>query len=144
MLWNVQRAFSSLLRIYLCFKHRPSLLDLERNASVAFTFGHPLLLDGWRPTSYNFVHLGKSEFWLTVCWIISNGNQSFRNLASHPYAYVKLSINKHKEKASTLVWKYRQLLTADCFEQFWHIFLKFNWNFVNKAMGNTNNARKVS
>ena len=38
---------------------RPSLLDMERNASVAFTFGHPLLLDGWRPSVPNFVELGE-------------------------------------------------------------------------------------
>ena len=37
---------------------RPSLLDLEMNASVAFGFGHPLLLDGWRPVSHNYVNLG--------------------------------------------------------------------------------------
>ena len=37
---------------------RPSLLELERNASAAFSFGHPLILDGWSPMSPNFVQLG--------------------------------------------------------------------------------------
>ena len=37
---------------------RPNLLDLERNASVAFGFGHPLIMDGWRPTNPNYVNLG--------------------------------------------------------------------------------------
>ena len=37
---------------------RPSLLALERNASVAFSFGHPLLLDGWSPMVPNYVQLG--------------------------------------------------------------------------------------
>ena len=31
---------------------------MERNASAAFSFGHPLILDGWSPLSPNFVHLG--------------------------------------------------------------------------------------
>ena len=39
-------------------EERPSLLDLERNASVGFGFGHPLILDGWRPTNPNYVDLG--------------------------------------------------------------------------------------
>ena len=37
---------------------RPSLIDLERNASVGFSFGHPLLMAGLRPTAPNFVNLG--------------------------------------------------------------------------------------
>ena len=37
---------------------RPSLLDIERNASVTFNFGHPLLIDGLRPVAPNYVHLG--------------------------------------------------------------------------------------
>jgi hypothetical protein len=37
---------------------RTPLLELERNASLAFSFGHPLLRDGWRPTSPNFIQLG--------------------------------------------------------------------------------------
>ena len=38
---------------------RPNLLDLEKNASVAFSFGHPLILDGWSPMVPNYVQLGK-------------------------------------------------------------------------------------
>jgi glucuronosyltransferase len=37
---------------------RPSLRDIEKNASAALAFSHPLFLDGWRPTSPNYVHLG--------------------------------------------------------------------------------------
>lgn len=37
---------------------RPSLLDIERNASLGVTFGHPLLMDGMRPTSPNFIYVG--------------------------------------------------------------------------------------
>ena len=36
----------------------PDLMQIERNASVGFSFGHPLLMDGWRPIVYNFVNLG--------------------------------------------------------------------------------------
>ena len=36
----------------------PDLLELERNASLAFTFGHPLILDGWSPMAPNYVQLG--------------------------------------------------------------------------------------
>ena len=39
-------------------EERPSLLDIEKNASAAFGFTHPLFLDGWRPTNPNYVHLG--------------------------------------------------------------------------------------
>ena len=31
---------------------------MERNASAAFSFGHPLILDGWSPMSPNFIQLG--------------------------------------------------------------------------------------
>ena len=37
---------------------RPSLADLEANASLALHFGHPLLMDGNRPVSPNFVTVG--------------------------------------------------------------------------------------
>ena len=37
---------------------RPSLIEMEQNAVAAFGFTHPLFLDGWRPTSPNYVHLG--------------------------------------------------------------------------------------
>ena len=40
---------------------RPSLLELERNVSLAFTFGHPLILDGWAPMVPNYVQLGKHQ-----------------------------------------------------------------------------------
>lgn len=39
-------------------EERPSILDLEKNTSVAFTFGHPLILDGMSPATPNFVQLG--------------------------------------------------------------------------------------
>ena len=38
---------------------RPDLLQLEKNVSVAFSFGHPLILDGLAPTVPNYVQLGK-------------------------------------------------------------------------------------
>ena len=38
---------------------RPDLLALERNVSVAFSFGHPLILDGWSPMAPNYGQLGK-------------------------------------------------------------------------------------
>jgi len=37
---------------------RPNLLDLERNISLAMTFGHPFILDGWSPMVPNSIHLG--------------------------------------------------------------------------------------
>ena len=39
-------------------EERPSLRELEKNVDAAFGFTHPLFLDGWRPTSPNYVHLG--------------------------------------------------------------------------------------
>ena len=37
---------------------RPLLSDLERNASLAINFGHPLLMDGLRPVAPNYVFVG--------------------------------------------------------------------------------------
>jgi hypothetical protein len=34
------------------------LLDIERNASLALTFGHPLIANGLRPVSHNYVTVG--------------------------------------------------------------------------------------
>jgi hypothetical protein len=36
----------------------PPLLELEKNASLALHFGHPLIMDGLRPIAPNFVYLG--------------------------------------------------------------------------------------
>ena len=38
--------------------NRPSLLELEKNAKLALGYGHPLLMDGLRPVSPNYVHIG--------------------------------------------------------------------------------------
>lgn len=37
---------------------RPSLIELERNATLALAFSHPLIQDGWHPVNPNYVHLG--------------------------------------------------------------------------------------
>ena len=37
---------------------RPSLLALEQNVSLALSFGHPMLLDGYEPTVPNYIHIG--------------------------------------------------------------------------------------
>lgn len=42
--------------------HRPSLSDLERQAGLAFHFGHPLLMDGLRPVSPNYIMIGTRHF----------------------------------------------------------------------------------
>jgi glucuronosyltransferase len=39
-------------------EERPSLLSLERNASLAIAYGHPFILDGWGSTAPNFVQVG--------------------------------------------------------------------------------------
>ena len=40
---------------------RPSILEMQRNVSAVLTFGHPLLMDGWRPTNPNNVYLWNDE-----------------------------------------------------------------------------------
>ena len=55
--WLLGKA-NQLLDKHFPNEERPSLLDMERNATVAFGFGHPLILDGWRPTVPNYVDLG--------------------------------------------------------------------------------------
>lgn len=37
---------------------RPSLLELERNTSLALHFGHPFIMDGMRPVVPNFEFVG--------------------------------------------------------------------------------------
>lgn len=37
---------------------RPSLAELEKEAALAFQFGHPLIMDGLRPLSPNYVMIG--------------------------------------------------------------------------------------
>lgn len=37
---------------------RPPLLQLEKEAGLAFQFGHPLIMDGARPVSPNYVMIG--------------------------------------------------------------------------------------
>lgn len=36
----------------------PDLSELERKASLSMSFGHPLIMDGWRPMAPNHIHLG--------------------------------------------------------------------------------------
>ena len=48
----------SLLDKHFPGEERPSLLELETNVAAGMGFTHPLYLDGWRPTSPNYVHLG--------------------------------------------------------------------------------------
>ena len=38
---------------------RPSILELEKNVSLAMSFGHPLILDGWSAMVPNYVQLGE-------------------------------------------------------------------------------------
>jgi glucuronosyltransferase len=38
--------------------NRPSLLQLEQEAALAFQFGHPYLMDGMRPLSPNYIMIG--------------------------------------------------------------------------------------
>lgn len=39
-------------------KTRPSAEELEKNAVVALHYGHPLILDGLRPSAPNYVPIG--------------------------------------------------------------------------------------
>ena len=48
----------SLLDKHFPGEERASLLELETNAAAALGYTHPLFLDGWRPTSSNYAHLG--------------------------------------------------------------------------------------
>lgn len=36
----------------------PDLIELEKTASLSMSFGHPLLMDGWRPVAPNHIFLG--------------------------------------------------------------------------------------
>ena len=47
-----------LLSEYFPGVERSSLLDIERNASLALTFGHPLLANNLRSVTHNYVMVG--------------------------------------------------------------------------------------
>ena len=47
-----------LMEKYFPNEEHPDLLELERNASFALGFGHPLLMDGWRPYMPNYIPIG--------------------------------------------------------------------------------------
>ena len=36
----------------------PDLSELEKKASLSMSFGHPLIMDGWRPVAPNHIYLG--------------------------------------------------------------------------------------
>lgn len=39
-------------------EERPSLIELEKNMSLAFSFAHPFIFDGNRPMVPNFITVG--------------------------------------------------------------------------------------
>ncbi len=63
-------------------KHFPgesktTILELEKNASLALSFGHPHLTDGWKPTMPNYVQIGKYSIERLNC---HQGCDCFRTL----------------------------------------------------------------
>jgi len=56
--WYVVGRFESLLRKHFPEEVRPTILELEKNAALGFSFGHPLIMDGLRPISPNFISIG--------------------------------------------------------------------------------------
>ena len=48
----------TILKKYFPNEEIPDLLELEKKASLSMSFGHPLIMDGWRPLSPNHVFLG--------------------------------------------------------------------------------------
>ncbi|TRY78677.1 hypothetical protein TCAL_13198 [Tigriopus californicus] len=56
--WYIHKNVDAILDDLFPGVKRPSLLDIERNASLALTFGHPLIMDGNRPYAPNFISLG--------------------------------------------------------------------------------------
>lgn len=67
---------------------RPSMLDLERNASVGLQFGHPLLVDGWRPTAPNYINIGMMNCRPPVPFDPKDRVGEFLNNAEHGVVYV--------------------------------------------------------
>ena len=62
----ILRQVDGLLDRHFPRQSRPSLLDIEKNVSIAFSFGHPLILDGWSPVAPNYVQLGNYFLFLSV------------------------------------------------------------------------------
>ena len=56
--WYMLGKVEQLLDRHFPGEQRKPLLELERNASLSLTFGHPLIADGLRPVAQNFVYIG--------------------------------------------------------------------------------------
>lgn len=56
--WYIHKQTNAILDEVFPGVERPNLLELERNASLALHFGHPLIMDGNRPYAPNFISLG--------------------------------------------------------------------------------------
>lgn len=48
----------ALLKKHFPNEEIPDLIELEKNASLSFSFSHPFIMDGWRPYMPNHINLG--------------------------------------------------------------------------------------
>lgn len=56
--WYMLGSIERILDKHFPGETRPSLLELERNASLGLHFGHFAMMDGIRPLAPNFVYIG--------------------------------------------------------------------------------------
>ena len=54
----IVRELEAILDEHFPKEDRPPLLELEKNASLALQFGHPLILDGLRAIAPNYIYVG--------------------------------------------------------------------------------------
>ena len=54
----IVRELEAILDEHFPNEQRPPLLELEKNASLALQFGHPLILDGLRAIAPNYIYVG--------------------------------------------------------------------------------------
>jgi glucuronosyltransferase len=55
--WLILNKVNNFLDDVFPGEERPSLLALEKNASLAIAFSHPFIMDGWSPTVPNYVQI---------------------------------------------------------------------------------------
>lgn len=56
--WYILSRVEDMLDKHFPGVSRPPLIDIEKNSSLTISFGHPLLMDGWKPMSPNYITVG--------------------------------------------------------------------------------------
>ncbi len=59
--YHIMGKIEAILDKHFPGEDRLPILELEKRASLAISFGHPHLTDGWKPTMPNYIQIGEFE-----------------------------------------------------------------------------------